>query len=72
MDGTAKRHPKPPTFLSEVPALPTDPKDIFVAFEFEVDDQNNFSNVVPRLPRQRRSRKGCAGDVQELLLRKSR
>jgi len=56
--------------VSEMPALPTDPKDIFVAFEFEVDEQNNFSKVA-RVYRDSEVQKRVVGDVQILVVRKA-
>jgi len=56
--------------VSEMPALPTDPADLFVACEFEVDDQNNFSRAV-RLYRDSEIQSRVVGDTQILVVRKA-
>src|SRR5204863_7000659 len=56
--------------LSEMPPPVTGSKDIFVAFEFEVDEQNNYSKVA-RIYRDSEVRKAVRGDTQLLLVRRS-
>jgi hypothetical protein len=56
--------------ILEVPPLPTNPKDIFVAFEFEVDDQNNFSRII-RVYRDSEVQSKVVGDSQILVVRKA-
>jgi hypothetical protein len=56
--------------IAETPALPTDPKDVFVAFEFEVDDQNNFARAL-RMYRDSEIQKTVLGESQELLVRQA-
>jgi hypothetical protein len=54
--------------IAETPTLPTHPKDVFVAFEFEVDDQNNFSRAL-RVYRESEMERKVVGEAQELLIR---
>jgi len=56
--------------LLEMPTLPTDPKDIFVAFEFEVDDESNYAKVA-RVYRNSEVQKKVIADGQVLFLRKA-
>jgi hypothetical protein len=53
--------------VAELPALPKNPRDIFVAFEFEMDDQNNFAKVV-RIYQDSQVQKKVLRDTQILLL----
>jgi len=48
-------------------ALPTDPKDVFVALEFELDEQGNFSRAL-RIYRDSEIQKRVLGETQELLI----
>ncbi len=56
--------------LSEVPAQPADVRDVFVAFEFAVDDQNNYSNAV-HIVRDSEVQKKVIGNIQVLSIRKA-
>ncbi|MGA2864839.1 MAG: hypothetical protein ABSF95_10165 [Verrucomicrobiota bacterium] len=56
--------------LAELPPRPKEPRDLFVAFEFAVDEQNNFLNVAG-LYRDSEVRKKVIGDAQVLLLQRA-
>src|SRR5206468_4730362 len=61
----AKRLP-----LLEPPARPQNPRELWVACEYEVDDRNNFRSVA-RFYRDSEIRRRVAGDLQMLVLRRA-
>src|SRR5213594_1937743 len=56
--------------LLEMPPQPQNPRDLWVACEYAVDDRNNFQ-VVVRFYRDSEIRRRVAGDLQMLVLQKS-
>src|SRR5205814_5719016 len=56
--------------VAEMPNPPEDPRDVWVACEYAIDDRNNFQTVV-RFYRDSEIRRHVSGESQTLILRKA-